>query len=99
MNSRNIMIWGLVIVFFLVALQLFEFSAPGPQPEEFSYSELNEKIGSGQVRKAEVAKGQVTATGRVAGGGYKIIYADAEIRDAEGNLCSKASGVFKRASK
>ena len=46
-----------------------------------------------------VAEGQVTATGRVAGGGYKIIYADAEIRDAEGNLCSKASGVFKRASK
>ena len=62
MNSRNIMIWGLVIVFFLVALQLFEFSSPGPQPEEFSYSELNQKISSGQVRDAEVAKGQVTGT-------------------------------------
>ena len=42
--------------------------------------------------------GRVTASGRVAGGGYKIIYADAEIHDAEGRLCSKASGVFKRAT-
>lgn len=46
---------------------------------------------------APARTGRVTATGRVAGGGYKIIYADAEIRDADGVLCSKASGVFKRA--
>lgn len=45
------------------------------------------------------AEGRVVATGRVAGGGYKIIYADAEIHDAEGRLCSKASGVFKRTGK
>lgn len=42
--------------------------------------------------------GQVTATGRVTGGGYKIIYSEAEIHDADGNLLSKASGVFKRIS-
>ena len=41
--------------------------------------------------------GRVIATGWVTGGGYKIVYADAEIRDAQGMLCSKASGVFKRA--
>ena len=46
---------------------------------------------------APARMGRVTATGHVAGGGYKIIYADAEIRDADGVLCSKASGVFKRA--
>lgn len=48
---------------------------------------------------APVSVGKVVATGRVAGGGYKIMYADAEIHDAEGRLCSKASGVFKRAGK
>ena len=46
---------------------------------------------------APVTKGQAIAKGWVAGGGRKIIYADAEIRDADGTLCSKASGVFKRA--
>lgn len=42
--------------------------------------------------------GQVTATGRVTGGGYKIIHAEADIRDAEGNLLSRGQGVFKRTS-
>ncbi len=42
--------------------------------------------------------GQVTATGRVTGGGYKIIYGEAEIRDADGTLLSKGAGVFKRVS-
>lgn len=67
MNSRNIMIWGLVIVFFLVALQLFEISAPGVQPTELSYSQLNEHISSGQVVSAEVGPNQVT--GRLSEGG------------------------------
>ncbi|WP_168797751.1 PaaI family thioesterase [Aliishimia ponticola] len=43
--------------------------------------------------------GKVVATGRVMGGGYKIVHAEAEIHDAEGRLCSKATGVFKRAAK
>lgn len=40
--------------------------------------------------------GEVTATGWVRGGGRKVIYADAEIRSAEGTLLSQASGIFKR---
>ncbi len=43
-------------------------------------------------------QGQVIAMGQVTGGGYKIIYAEAEIRDADGTLLSKGSGVFKRTS-
>lgn len=42
--------------------------------------------------------GVVEAVGRVAGGGRKIIYAEAEIRDGAGRLCSRATGVFKRAA-
>ncbi len=45
---------------------------------------------------AAVEDGRVEVVGRVAGGGYKIVYADAELRDAEGNLCSRATGVFRR---
>ena len=37
----------------------------------------------------------VIATGRVSGGGRKIIYSDAELRDETGTLLAKASGVFK----
>lgn len=45
---------------------------------------------------ASAAEGQVVATGRVSGGGYKIIYAGAEIRDTAGRVLSTATGVFKR---
>lgn len=37
----------------------------------------------------------VTATGRRIGGGRKIHYADAELRDEEGTLLARANGVFK----
>ena len=46
---------------------------------------------------APAREGLVVSTGQVAGGGRKIIYADAEVRDAEGVLVAKGSGVFKRA--
>ncbi|MBW4707150.1 PaaI family thioesterase [Roseobacter sp. YSTF-M11] len=47
---------------------------------------------------AAVQAGRVVATGNVAGGGRRITYADAEMRDAAGTLIAKASGVFKRVS-
>jgi len=37
----------------------------------------------------------VVSTGRLAGGGRKILHADAELRDETGTLLAKASGVFK----
>lgn len=40
--------------------------------------------------------GAVIATGYVTGGGYKIVYASADIRDAHGTLLSQGHGVFKR---
>lgn len=46
---------------------------------------------------AAAAQGQVLARGHVTGGGRKIVYADAVIRDAAGNICSTAQGVFRRA--
>jgi uncharacterized protein (TIGR00369 family) len=38
----------------------------------------------------------VTATGRVAGGGRSIRYADSDLTDENGTLLARASGVFKR---
>lgn len=40
--------------------------------------------------------GFIVATGYVTGGGYKIVYASADIRDANGTLLSQGHGVFKR---
>ncbi|MEP5732036.1 MAG: PaaI family thioesterase [Sulfitobacter sp.] len=48
---------------------------------------------------AAVAEGLVTAKGTVTGGGHKIVYATAQMLDAEGRVLSSASGVFKRAGK
>ncbi len=66
MNGRNLLIWGLVIVFFVVALQLFQFSTPGPQPQELSYSQFIDRIEAGGIADAKVAKGQVS--GKLADG-------------------------------
>lgn len=60
MNGRNLIIWGLVIVFFFVALQLFEFSGPSAQPQDLTYSEFVERINAGDVSSAEVSSLQVT---------------------------------------
>lgn len=40
--------------------------------------------------------GEVTATGRVQGGGRKVVYANAQIADEGGKLLSQGSGIFKR---
>lgn len=40
--------------------------------------------------------GDVIATGRVTGGGHKIVYANADIHDADGRLLAQGHGVFKR---
>lgn len=47
---------------------------------------------------APATLGGVIATGRVTGGGRKIIYAEAEICSADGTILSRGSGVFKRAA-
>ncbi|MCB2111908.1 MAG: ATP-dependent metallopeptidase FtsH/Yme1/Tma family protein, partial [Parvularculaceae bacterium] len=56
MNGRNLLIWGLVFVFFIVALQRFEISRPGPQPEELNYSEFISRIDSGEIKSAAIDK-------------------------------------------
>ncbi len=62
MNGRNLLIWGLVFVFFIIALQQFEFSKPGPAAERLSYSEFVTKIDAGQIKTAEIDKGNVKGT-------------------------------------
>ncbi|MGB3246081.1 MAG: PaaI family thioesterase [Sulfitobacter sp.] len=41
--------------------------------------------------------GEVIATAHVVGGGRKVVYANADMRDAKGKLLSQGNGVFKRA--
>ncbi|MDZ7626847.1 MAG: ATP-dependent zinc metalloprotease FtsH [Parvularculaceae bacterium] len=54
MNGRNLLIWGLVFVFFIILLQSFKLSTPGPQAERLSYSEFVSQIESGGVKSAEI---------------------------------------------
>ncbi len=70
MNGRNLLVWGLVIVFVVVALQLFEFNTPGPEPTELKYSDFIERVESGSISSATVAKGEVT--GELSDGGAYV---------------------------
>jgi len=45
---------------------------------------------------APAVSGQVVAVGHVTGGGYKIVYANAEIRAEDGTVVSTCTGVFRR---
>jgi len=60
MNGRNLLIWGLVVVVFLVALQLFSSPATQSQVQELTYTEFVEQLENGNVQSAEVSKTQVT---------------------------------------
>ena len=59
MNGRNLLIWGLVVVFFLVALQLFSSPATQSQVQELTYTQFVEQLDNGLVRSAEVSKTEV----------------------------------------
>jgi cell division protease FtsH len=59
MNVRKLILWGLAIVFVLVALQMFQISPP-PADEDLTYSEFQSRISAGTVQNAEVSKTQVT---------------------------------------
>ncbi len=66
MNGRNLLIWGLVVVVFLVALQLFSSPASQTQVQELTYTEFVQRLENGEVQSAEVSKTQVS--GELAGG-------------------------------
>ncbi|HBK90887.1 MAG TPA: cell division protein FtsH, partial [Parvularcula sp.] len=59
MNGRNLLIWGLVFVFFIILLQSFRLQAPGPAAERLSYSEFVTQIDAGGVKTAEINQGNV----------------------------------------
>ncbi|MGE0407990.1 MAG: ATP-dependent zinc metalloprotease FtsH [Amphiplicatus sp.] len=60
MNGRNLLVWGIVFIFFVIALQLFEFSSPGPQVERLSYSQFISRIDGHSIASAKVDGAQVT---------------------------------------
>ncbi|MCR9134408.1 MAG: PaaI family thioesterase [Alphaproteobacteria bacterium] len=45
---------------------------------------------------SKVDSGLVTGTGKVTGGGHKILFADAELTTADGRTVATATGTFKR---
>jgi cell division protease FtsH len=54
MNGRNLVIWGLVIILFIVALQVFENTRPGASIEHLNYTQFTQKIESGAIKSAEI---------------------------------------------
>ncbi|MEQ1930443.1 MAG: ATP-dependent zinc metalloprotease FtsH [Parvularculaceae bacterium] len=54
MNGRNLLIWGLVFVFFVIALQLFQFNTPGHAPEPLTYSQFMDKVAEGAVTSVKI---------------------------------------------
>ena len=47
-------IWGLVFLFFVLVLQMFDFSPAGQSVRQLTYSEFIEQVDSGAVKSAEI---------------------------------------------
>ncbi len=54
MNGRNLAIWGLVIILFIVALQVFENTRPGATINRLTYTEFTQRIEGGSIKSAEI---------------------------------------------
>ncbi len=65
MNGRNLLIWGLVFIFFLFALQLFEMSSPGQDVRQLSYTEFSAQIDAGKVKNAVINTEEGTIEGKL----------------------------------
>ncbi|MEO1013863.1 MAG: ATP-dependent zinc metalloprotease FtsH [Pseudomonadota bacterium] len=59
MTTRNLIIWGLVFLFFVLMLQMFNFSPTGQQAESLTYSEFIDRVEAGSVRAAEIDREKV----------------------------------------
>ena len=62
MNKRNLLVWGLVIAFFMIAVQMFQVSTPTETPQELTYTDFIKRVDDGEVVTATVAKTKVTGT-------------------------------------
>jgi len=62
MNGRNLLIWGLVFLFFLFALQLFEMSSPKAGALKLTYSDFSSKLENGEVKDALIDEGRIEGT-------------------------------------
>ena len=54
MNGRNLLVWGLVVVFFIIALQLFGASSPNTGAERLSYSEFSRELENGTINSVVI---------------------------------------------
>jgi len=90
--NRNGTLHGGIIAMMLDAAAGFAASraAPGPGFVPVVTVSLNTRF------LAPASAGRVVATGWFAGGGTRLLHADAELRDEAGALLAGAAGVFKR---
>ncbi len=54
MNGRNLLVWGLVVVFFIIALQLFGASSQTTGAERLSYSEFSRELDKGAIKSVVI---------------------------------------------
>ena len=54
MNGRNILVWGIVFIFFVIVLQLFQASSGGQNVERLSYSDFIARIDQREILQAEI---------------------------------------------
>ena len=60
MTTRNLIIWGLVFLFFVLVLQMFDINPSRQTATQLTYSEFIERVDSGGVRSAEIDRETVT---------------------------------------
>ena len=67
MNTRNLVIWGLVFLFLIIMVQMFNNGPVGQNAQPLTYSEFIQRIDNGSVTRAEIDGENVT--GELSSGG------------------------------
>jgi len=65
MNMKNLAVWALIITMFLVMLQVSSTSMnTASAPNEYTFSELEDVVASGQIAEAEINESEGLITGK-----------------------------------
>jgi len=67
-NTRNFIIWGIVIALLLAMLTASNASIQGPSNDEITYSQFVDRVQSGEVETALIDKSDGIITGKLKGG-------------------------------
>ncbi len=92
-NMRNLAMWALVIIMFVMMISVSQGSIQGPTENELTYSQLEEKVAAGEIASAEIDEAGGLISGETSDG-EKFTANTSRIEDRAGEMFEEAGVVY-----